>query len=163
MALIRAPAAPERRVRRATAGEGGDSCIHAVEFRRARFFHVRRQAWFVRPIVKLELLFERGVALDDVLAEVGEELLRRHGLERVAIEVGAQITIEALAADDAFRGVQEERAFIIDDGAAAFASIAFADQVQTLAVCRNGGERFLDACPFQRARHLNALGAVNDF
>ena len=106
------------------AGEGGDRLVDLGERLRVGLDHVGRQAGLIDPVVEHQLLLERLVALDQMLAQIGEEDRRGHRLEAVALEPALEPRVEALAADGGFDRAQEGRAFFIGDVGQAVVGIA---------------------------------------
>jgi len=71
--LGRCPGAEPAR-RRASRREGRDRLVDIRKSSRVGPRDIRRQAGFIDPPVKLQLLFEVSIALDQILAKIGEEL-----------------------------------------------------------------------------------------
>ena len=74
---------------------------------------VRGNAGIIDPLVKRQLGFERLVALDQILADIGEENRRCHRLELVPLEPALEPRIEFLAADRSLDRAQEGGALFI--------------------------------------------------
>ena len=76
---------------------------------------LERDAGLIDPAVEHQLVFERLVALDQMLADVGEEHRRRDRLEGVAVEPALEPRVEPVAADIGLDRAQERRALFISD------------------------------------------------
>ena len=125
---------------------------------------VVRQAHLIDPLVDADLCFQLGVALDQVLPQVGDEAGRGLALEGVAGEIGLQISVPARPTDGLLDGAQEGRALLVGDVGHAVVGIA-AGQVKVQAGVEPArpagvGDGGLQVAPAQVGQHVGAGLAV---
>jgi len=101
----------------ASGGEGGNRLVDIGERRGIGARDIGWKSGLVDPLVKHQLSFQCLVALHQIIAEIRQELGRSHRLERVAIEIGFEPRIEAIATDQLFQRAEEDRALVVDNTA----------------------------------------------
>ncbi|MNE01261.1 hypothetical protein D3C80_936940 [compost metagenome] len=165
LALLGVPVLPvDGRGRALVAEEGLGLLIHGLEGVRHRRDPVRRHPRLVDPVLQLQLGLQRRIALDQVLADVGQEADVGHGLEGVAVEIAAQPGVEGLAPHDAFDGAQHGRALLIGHARQAVVGIAPGQVDVKFRVVRRGGRQFgRQLAPAQNLLLQRAVAAVEGF
>src|SRR3546814_8575793 len=75
------------------------------------------------PLGHPKPFLQRLVALDQVMAQIGQEQRAGDRLEGVTVEIAAQPLVEALTAHSPIDGAQESRALVVGDRAHPFVGI----------------------------------------
>ena len=89
--------------------------VEQRQARRDNALRAGRHAGAIQPFIEFRWRHHVRMLRQQVLAQVGDELLRRHALERVLVEPAAQERIEHGTAGAAFHGGQEPGALRIND------------------------------------------------
>ena len=118
------------------------------------------------PRVNLQLRVLRVVIREQLLLEVRFETLRRHGLERVRVEVAAQKRVEFLASERLFQHAQKQIAFLVGRRRRHFFDVAAGEVDQqrgVLAIDAVLLEIEVEVVSSEQGLHLHVLASVEDF
>uniref|UniRef100_A0A0N4YZX7 PE-PGRS family protein n=1 Tax=Parastrongyloides trichosuri TaxID=131310 RepID=A0A0N4YZX7_PARTI len=165
LALLGVPVLPvDGRGRALVAKEGLGLGVHSLEGVRHRRDPVGRHPRLIDPVVQLQLGLQSGVALDQVLADVGQEADVGHGLEGVTVEIAAQPGVERRTPDDALDGAQHGRALLIGHARQTVVGVTSGQVDVQLGVVRIGDGHFRrQLAPAQNLLLQRAVTAVEGF